>query len=54
MVEAKLALNSDESEAKFVLLVMQKTLKLLGEPPCSTVEEGRALVLSLVKCGKFS
>ena len=33
---------------------MQKTLKILGEPPCRNLEEGQLRIIELIDEGKFT
>ena len=33
---------------------MIKTLHILGEPPCRTLEEGQKKIIELMRAGKFS
>ena len=54
MVEAAAHDSQESSEERFILLVLQKTLKMLGEPPCRTLQEGQQFMIDLVKRGVYS
>lgn len=42
------------SEQKFFMLLLQKVLEMLGEPPCETIAEGQQYIVNLAARGIYS